>query len=108
MACDIIIDPGTEHRCVTVEFQLTDIFISRWPSYWKFNEILLIISVYLDLINHVIDEDITSYLSDLRVIWDMCKINIKEATISFCRNKARVYKDMVTNLRNDLNEVHKN
>ena len=37
----------------------------------------------------------------------MCKIKIKEAIISFCRNKARVNRNMVTNLRNDLNEVHK-
>ena len=107
VVCDIITIPGTDHRGVTIEFQLTD--VSRGPSYWKFNENLLKNAAYLDLINHVIDEHIvSSYLSDPRVTWDMCKIKIKEATISYCRNKARVNRNKVTNLRNDLNEVHKN
>ena len=71
VVCDIITIPGTDHRGVTVEFQLTD--VSRGPPYWKFNENLLKNAAYLDLINHVIDEHIvSSHLSDPRVTWDMC------------------------------------
>ena len=104
VGCDIATLPDTDHMAIIMEIQLTD--IKRGPSYWKFNDQLLKDSDYVEQTNQYISTLTEAYEGlDHQVVWDLIKIGIREMTISYSKQKAQQNKNIITNLRKDLDKT---
>ena len=104
IACEIVTVEKTDHRGVELELQLDD--IQRGPSYWKFNQSLLKDPHYLEMINRKIDL-LANAFEDFppQMKWDYCKIQIKEATIGYSKQKAIHRKNEIAKLRSHLRNL---
>ena len=106
ISCEIVTVEKTDHRGVELDLQLDD--IQRGPSYWKFNQSLLKDREYLDMINAKIDlyrEAFEDFPAQMK--WDYCKIQLKEATIAYSKQKAIQRKNELVQLRNTLSRLQK-
>ena len=70
---------GTDHKSVIVELKLDK--FNRGPSYWKFNDDLLLDEEYVDIINNMIDDHQTVIGDSKMIHFEMLKAKIKAATI---------------------------
>ena len=105
-SCEIIAVPDSDHRAVYLDLQLLE--EPRGPSYWKFNDYLLQDESYVEVINNVINETIVKFEGcDDRVIWNLCKIKIRENSIAFSKTKAKLRKNKVLLLRKKLETADK-
>ena len=103
----IISAPFTDHRAVETYFSFHN-FI-KGPSYWKFNNSLLTDNDYLDETNKLI-ENIKAETQGIEPHsrLELCKIKIKENTISYCKQRSNNKRSRIYNLEKDLNELEKN
>ena len=62
----------------------------KGPGYWKLNNSILYDQEYLIETKHIIEKTIQEYqqLKSYQLIWEMIKINIREFTIGYCKDKA--------------------
>lgn len=104
--CDIKSVAHSDHRLVQMKFMLTN--IKRGPSYWKCNDSLLTDQLYLDTINEAI-ETFKSESTDLepRLRWDLCKVKIRECSITYSIERKRKNTNKKFILENKLNEIDK-
>ena len=106
VGCEIIAVPGTDHRGVCIHMQFQE--ESKGPSYWKLNDYLLKDEKYVELVHNVIEDTLNNFEGfDERVLWDLCKIKIRESSIAYSKNKARVKKNLVASLREKIEVIDK-
>ena len=104
--CNIKTIAQTDHRCVDISYRLSDIV--RGPSYWKFNDSLLTDINYVNMINSLIDEYNTEHSHEIdQNKWDMLKIEIKEISIAFSKEKQRNKRNNMTHIQNKLDLLDK-
>lgn len=104
--CDIVVVPNTDHRGVVMELKLDE--VCRGPSYWKFNDFLLKDPEYIAMINDLLDHHLNAHESfDERLKWDFCKIKIREATIAYCKAKAKERHNHIYDIRKQLESIDK-
>ena len=103
-SCDIrpIFIKCTDHQAVSLKIQ-SIAAESKGPGYWKLNNSILEDSEYKiqieKLINkytNLIDEE----ASNLSLLWDSLKLEIKNHSIKYCKTKSR-------NQRNEINKLEK-
>ena len=63
----------------------------RGPGFWKFNNTLLKDSQYIDKIHNTFTQARKYYghLTDKRLFWEMIKMDIRSATITYSKNKSK-------------------
>ena len=104
--CNIKTIAQTDHRCVGISYRLSDIV--RGPSYWKFNDSLLTDINYVNMINSLIDEYNIEHSHEIdQNKWDMLKIEIKEISIAFSKEKQRNKRNKMTHIQNKLDLLDK-
>jgi hypothetical protein len=73
-------------RFIFVYLGLTE----KGNGYWKINNSILKEEEYKKIINNLIDSYLnTKKTIDIRLLWDTFKIEIREITSVYCRNKAK-------------------
>ena len=99
----------TDHQAVSMVIDVENVV--RGPGYWKVNNSLmndvqyeLMMIKILNKYNNMTSNDkITK-----QIIWDLCKIEIRERSIEFGKQKARLRKNLTTKLENDLKKLSEN
>jgi len=72
-------------------------------GYWKINNSILKEEEYKKIINNLIDRYLnTKKTIDIRLLWDTLKIEIREITSVYCKNKAKSIRENLRNLEKDL------
>ena len=72
-------------------------------GYWKINNSILNEEEYKKIINNLIDSYLnTKKTIDIRLLWDILKIEIREISSVYCRNKAKSTRENLRNLEKDL------
>lgn len=81
----------------------------RGPGTWKLNTSHLKDKEYIELIKNTISKTLTSYntLASKRMIWELLKIKIKEASIAFAIQKSRTKKSRALDLETKLKRSEK-
>ena len=103
--CKVQHSPTPDHSAVLC--QLNIIHKKRGPGYWKLNTSVLEEREYQDGIKYTIQKTKNEYNHILTSghLWDLCKIRIKEYTIRYCINKAKMKRDMYAKLDNHIKEI---
>ena len=94
-----IIIPGvkSDHKCVTLfmDFDTS----TRGPGRWKLNTSILTDKTYNDNIKSLLTKTQDEYKNiSKQFVWEICKIKIKEFTISYCKYKQKVRKNVIKEL----------
>ena len=90
----------SDHKCITLHINLNTSI--RGPGSWKLNTSILKDKLYCNKIKILLKKIKNDYaFLSKQLYWEMCKVKIKEFTISYCKSKQRVKKDI-------LNEMEKN
>ena len=91
-----------DHKAVIITLKIDN---SRGNGYWKLNNKWLQNEIYCESIKVIINETCNEYnwLVDKRLIWDLCKIKIKEFSIKFAVNMTRQRNAFSKILENDIN-----
>ena len=82
---------STDHQSVFLKFNpgLTE----KGNGYWKINNSISKEEEYKKIINNLIDRYLnTKKTIDIRLLWDALKIEIREITSVYCKNKANYCK----------------
>ena len=87
-SCEIVEVPHTDHKGVLINFSAHK--MSKGPGYWKFNSSCLSDVNYIELVKRVIQR-VRLEFSDCssQIVWDIAKIQIREASIAYSKNKSR-------------------
>jgi hypothetical protein len=75
-------------------------------GFWKINNSILQELEYQTLINHLIDKHIENSKNnqiDSRLVWDVLKIEIRDHTIMYCKNKSKLNRQERRSLEKELN-----
>ena len=83
--------PGikTDHKCVSIFLDFSS--SSKGPGRWKMNTSILKDKAYIENIKPLIQKTKNDYkMVSKQLIWEMCKVRIKEFTISYCKQKERL------------------
>ena len=108
ISCEIMSAPATDHRAVIAEVQFTQ--VKRGPYYWKFNNSLLKDIEYVNGVHELIDGllgDMEQSENDYQLLWDLCKIRIREFSIQFSKEKAKQFKSRIHWLSSKVDDLHK-
>ena len=103
-SCEIVDVPHTDHKGVLVDFSSHN--MSKGPGYWKLNSSCLSDPDYITLVREVVQRvrrDFSDCSSQL--IWDICKIQIREASIAFSKMKSRERHQKLNTLKSQLRQV---
>ena len=75
-------------------------------GFWKINNSILQELEYQTFINHLIDKHIENSKNnqiDSRPVWDVLKIEIRDHTIMYCKNKSKLNRQERRSLEKELN-----
>lgn len=108
-ACDIrpIMIKFTDHQAISLKIQ-TSTAKSKGPGYWKLNNSILNEENYLLKIEKLIDKYQTLMSinnTDIRLLWDALKIEIKEFSIQYCKNKSKFKRNKIQEIEKKLKEL---
>ena len=102
---DIIPSINSDHWAIVLHF---DCFEKQkfGQYYWKFNASLLEDSEFILMINQKVPDwrEEFSDVSDKRVLWDLIKYRIRQVTIKYSKEKARVRRDKLANAESLLKQ----
>ena len=101
--CSIFSFPQSDHRCVYVQLKCAN--FERGPGYWKLNNALLKEKGYVDKINTLIESfNLNDEYKDMPndVKWELLKLQIKEETIQYSKQRAVKNKNVIIQLQADL------
>lgn len=96
----------SDHKCITLNVDLNN--SNRGPGRWKLNTRVLNDKLYHERIKALLTKTKTDYQSySKQMIWEICKIKIKEYTISYCKYKQKLKKDLMKEIEKkiDLKEL---
>lgn len=84
----------TDHKCIEMKLNLVN--TCRGPGRWKLNVDILTDKLYSEVIKKLIKTVKENfYTLSKQLLWEICKIKIKEKTISYCTHKAKIKKDLM-------------
>ena len=104
--------PVPDHNAVAVSINLHE--NHRGSGYWKMNIDVINDDEYVNGINSLIDQTLQDY-EDVakKLLWELCKIRIREFTINYCsakrkatKSKITVLEDRLGRLNNDVNATY--
>ena len=79
----------------------------RGKSYWKVNNSYLSNNEYIILINKAIDSVINKYQNvSHSLLWELCKLEIKDKSILFAKQKAKERRNNLSMLENNLKDLN--
>ena len=93
----------TDHQSVVLTFRVGN--SERGKGYWKLNSSVLSDDKYQHLINCLIDkysERLNDCNIDIRLLWDSLKVEIRDTTIYFCKNKSKQSREITKKLEDEL------
>ena len=100
-----IVHPGvrSDHKCITLGINLSDSL--RGPGRWKLNTSVLKDKTYCKGIKNLFKNLKQEYNSlSKQLIWELCKIKIKEYTISYCTYKQKIKKSLLGEIEVKINQ----
>ena len=102
---DIIPSINSDHLATVLNFDSIE-KQKFGPSYWKFNACLLKDSEFMLMINQKVPDwrEEFSDVRDKRVLWDLVKYRIRQVTIKYNKEKARVRCDKLANAESLLKQ----
>ena len=105
--CNIINAPETDHSAITLHLKTEDLLQPKGPGFWKFNNSLLDDENYTSKIRESLPvfKDKYADLDDLRLKWDLIKMEIRGFTIKYSKIKAKNMKNEEVALQNKVNEL---
>ena len=77
----------------------------RGPSHWKFNNLLLLHSEYIELADSEISnllDPMTLQTSDPRIKWEFINYSIRKLTIKYSKERAKCRRESRANLEKGL------
>ena len=94
----------TDHQGVLLTFSAG--VPEKGNGFWKLNNSVLKDEEYKFIINELIERQLTSINKennyDIRLMWDVLKIEIKDLTIAYCKNKSKKTREINRKLEKDL------
>ena len=102
---DIIPSVNSDHSAIVLHFD--SIEKQKFGlSYWKFNASLLNYLEFMLMINQKLPDwrEEFSDVSDKRVLWDLVKYRIRQVTINYSEEKARLRRDKLANAESLLKQ----
>ena len=107
--CKILYTPETDHSAIMLHIKSDELKHKRGPGFWKFNQSLLQDEIYVSNLRAEIPNFKQKYddVEDLRLKWDLIKMEIRSFTIEYSKNKAKKRKSAEINLQNQINELYK-
>ena len=107
--CEIISIARSDHRAVETGISFHN--FKKGPSYWKFNNSLLSDKHFLAQTNQLLREFRKSNKNNASLNahtkWELCKIKIKEFTISYSKAKTKMKRDKLRDLHLKLTKLEK-
>ena len=99
--------PVPDHKAVFVELKNEN--NTRGRGYWKLNNQFLESELYCNNITDIVLNTQKEYGAFLtkRLLWDLCKIRIKEYSIQFGISLSRNTKTQIKQLQNEIDEIDK-
>ena len=81
--------------------------IPRGPGFWKFNNTLLNDEVYVAHIRELVPQihDKYSFVQDKQLFWELLKMEIRENSISFAKQKSRALSKRETEISQRLDHL---
>jgi hypothetical protein len=103
---DILPSIRSDHNIIKLAFINPDIQ-RRGPGYWKFNTSLLRDKKYTNLIKETIqNSEMQNKHEDKGIVWELVKIDIRSATIKYCKNSKHKKQKHEESLQKDLKLLH--
>ena len=83
-----------DHKAIYFDLSLP-MLIPRGPGFWKFNNTLLDDEVYIAHIRKLIPQIRVKYsfVQDKQLFWELMKMEIREKSISFAKQRSRAQGD---------------
>ena len=97
---------STDHQSVYINF--IPGVSEKGRGYWNINNSILQEVEYQLLINNLIDKYIYDKVNnnvDCRLLWDVLKIKIREATIIYCKSKSKFKREARRSLEKELQDL---
>ena len=97
---------STDHQSVYINF--IPGVSEKGRGYWKINNSILQEVEYQLLINNLIDKYIYDKVNnnvDGRLLWDVLKIEIREATMIYCKSKSKFKREARRSLEKELQDL---
>lgn len=87
----------TDHKCILILLNLNK--TNKGPGWWKLNTSILLDKLYQEKIKEILEKTKQKYSSlSKQLLWEISKIKIKEFSISYCKNKQKVKRDLIKDL----------
>ena len=91
----------TDHKCIEIKLNLAN--TCRGPGRWKLNVDILNDKLYTEVIKKLIKTVKENYSTlSKQLLWEICKIKIKEKTICYCKQKSKIKKDLMKELETNI------
>ena len=91
----------SDHKCISIELNLSN--TKRGPGRWKLNTSILNDTTYKTELPKVIQQVKQNFkFLSKQMIWEVCKIKIKEFTIAYCTKKQRIKKNLIKDIEQKL------
>ena len=92
----------TDHQSIFLKFKTGA--SEKGRGYWKINKSVLNDDVYVNTINLLIDKCFKDKqnTNDIQLAWDVFKIEVREITVEYCRNKAKTTRENLKLLEKKL------
>ena len=104
--CELTSTAQSDHRLIHMKYRLSS--TPRGPSYWKFNDSLIYDANFVEQMNNLIASVETNHITlEPQDKWDLCKIKIKEFSISYCKQKNFQKRNRLSNINRQLDEIEK-
>ena len=105
---DISSSTGSDHSLIELNFYKNET-AKRGPSFWRFNASLLKDKKYIEQINLSYKNAINKYnnMTDKGLMWDLIKMELRSATISYSKYKAKENRDNIKEAIVQINDLEK-
>ena len=80
---------------------------NRGDGYWKLNTAVLKERNYCEIINSLLLNlpKHVDIIEDPKIKWDLIKSEVKHLTISYCKNRSRNFKQKITDIEKEIEEI---
>ena len=107
--CKMVYTPERDHSAIKIHIKSDELKYKRGPGFWKVNQSLLQDEIYVSSLRAEIPNFNQKYVDveDLRLKWDLIKMEIRGFIIKYSKNTAKKRKSTKKNLQNQTNELYK-
>ena len=104
--CAIVPAIAPDHKAVQISLSWPK-ETSRGPGFWKFNNTLLTDESYVNTVRSVYAQtcELRSQIEDKRLFWELLKMEIRAATITFAKRKAQMNHNKENEIKRQLDEL---